>query len=164
MSAFRTVKGGDAALRDWDWFFVGAATIVIPPFIGAIAAFILAPLMKGAEPSGIMTLLAAFFIAQTVAPIVTIFAVPLAILVGIWALRLGWAGWAMSLLVPVVLIGLFMLVYAHMDTGYMPSEYVEPGLVFSFSGALHGLVMWLCLRWRRPDTLAPRQQSACDRQ
>lgn len=153
---FRTIKNGDRYLERWDWLVVGLIAIVVPPLIAFAlgATFLLLGQIEGVPV--IVDHVAGLFMAQVIAPIITILAMPFAILIGTWAARVGWAGWIMSILVPAGGIGLFMALYAQTNTGYTPMTYVQPALIFCFSGGLHGIVMWLALRWRRPEALARR--------
>lgn len=129
---------------------------MVPALIGLLLGLVVVPLLDDLEPRGVLHLLVAYLVGQSAAPFFTIFAVSVALLVGAWALRMGWAGHAMAVLLPVGVIGLFMLIYAQTETGYAPVTYFTPAMIFCFSGALHGLVMWHALRWRRPKAVGPR--------
>jgi hypothetical protein len=153
---FRTVKGGDALLQGWDIAWVGLATFVIPPLLGLLTALAIRDLNLVAEPLQPIAFVIYVLIAQTAAPIVTWFALPPALLLGRLALRHGWGGWALAIAVPTGLIAAFMAIYAQTDTGYAPIEYLDTTVIFAGSGAVHGLVMWLFLRWLRPAVVAPR--------
>ena len=156
MSPLRTVKRGDAHVTWTDYLVVGVLTILTPAVIGGLIALSLNGFMNSTGSAGSLGKIVAFLAGQSMAPVFTLFIVPIALLVGRLALRLGWAGWGMAIAVPVTLIALFMYLYAQTDTGYAPWVYVEPAQLFMLSGGLHGLVMWLALRWRRPAALGPR--------
>lgn len=155
MTLLRTTLGGDVHLQGWDSLRVGLATIIIPPLLGLLAAGALGLADPDAMPRWLQWPLAVL-VGQTVAPIVTVFITPVALLLGRAMMRRGWAGWGVATLLPAAICVVFMALYARTDTGYVPGAYTDVTAIFTASCVLHGAVMWLSLRLLRPAAVAPR--------
>ncbi len=89
------------------------------------------------------------------APFVGIYAVPAALLLGAWAMRLGFAGWAVALLASVFLPLAIGLIYQLLDP---TAAAIGAMLILSPIVALHALVLWCATRWIAPDTLLEADQ------
>ena len=149
----RTRQNGDAMLLRRDWLAVWIGTWFGPAIcLGLPAAFLLPYVDQHIAQTAVAPIVGLFF-AQLWAPVVGIVAVPLGLLIGLYLLRIGWAGWAISILLPMVLTGLVVCIYAFSGTGYSPGTYLITGVLFAASAALHGGFAWLILRLIRPESL-----------
>lgn len=156
MNAFRTLKGADQLLRFSDFAFVGLMTWLVPAVFGALIA-LGATLWQStsqnySDGAAVIGMIGGLLL---MAPLVTIFIVPVSLLVGAWARRLGWAGWGMAALIaafgPIPIVAL----YASAEPDPLRTLAVYSGAI-AVPALLHAAVMWSALRWKRPDVLAPR--------
>ncbi len=79
-----------------------------------------------------------------------IYAVPLALLLGAWAMRLGVAGWGAALLAAFFLPLGIGLIYQLLDP---TAAAIGAMLILSPIVALHAIVLWCATRWIAPDAL-----------
>jgi hypothetical protein len=150
MSALRTSRRGDLLLRGRDWFIVGIAGLILPPFLGiaiGTAGYLL--------PSTLGSFFGGFGGMLMISPLLTILLIPLGLMIGGFALRHGWAGWVIAVTVPTALtlavVGTFIP-----GSGYSWQSYAPQLAIFGGAAAIHAAVMWLTLRWRCPEALAAR--------
>lgn len=153
----RTRPDGHTELRVRDWVLVGLGTFLIPPIVGLLVGNLLNNVDSTGAPFSPIAALAGFLMAQAVAPVVSIIAVPFGLLTGAYLLKRGFAGWLVALLLPAAIVGLVVLAYSLTDTGYQPLSYLAPAAVFAASAGLHGIVAWLILRFLRPSALIAGQ-------
>ena len=155
MSAVRTVKNGQRYLERWDWLVVSCWAILIPSIVGFVFLQ-LTEMLNDAEilPSAILSILMSFGF-QAFAPVFTVFLVPVACFIALLFLKLGWAGWAIAVGLPLALVAAYLWGQVYNETAFSRSVYFEP-LIFLNAAMSHGLIMWLVLRWRRPEALAAR--------
>ena len=126
-----------------------AITALGPAMAGMVIAAISWPLLGLGESSFLEVIsVAAGMLA--LAPLVAIYTLPLAVLVGAWAPRLGYAGWGVALsaglCAPTLLGGLFQVLEP--TTGS-----IGVGLLLTPFVLVHALVMWVATRWLCPETL-----------
>ncbi|QQA44127.1 hypothetical protein [Pelagovum pacificum] len=128
-------------------------------FIAILLAFA-APLGLAVATSwvpGLVGVTSVFFLASFPA----ILLVPLGMGVGLLAMSRGLAGWASALLGGALAGWLFLFIVGSVNT---LGEARETGLAMralicligSPYGMVYAILLWLVLRWRRPEAVAPR--------
>lgn len=86
-------------------------------------------------------------------PFVGIFAVPAALLLGVWAMRLGIAGWGSALVASVFLPFALGAFYMLLDP---TAAAVVAVLILAPIVMLHAAFLWCATRWICPDALLPK--------
>lgn len=151
MTAFRTVRNGHRRTRWSDWVWTALATWLLPTVVGRLLL-----VSGGVDQPGVLLLrVQVIGIALVVAPLVTWFLVPIGLAIAALALRLGWAGWASTLLLALLFATVLMLAISLDD----PRDLVSRLMPLSFAidvTLLHAGLMWGSLRWLRPEALAAR--------
>ncbi|WP_179378851.1 hypothetical protein [Jannaschia marina] len=162
MTAFRTVKRGNLRLTGMDWLLAAVATWLVP---GALGGLLVLPLFAldalgwvdgggvgAGTPLGLVT---TFGVLLFMAPLVTIFIVPLALLLGNLALRIGYGGWGTALCVAALAPAPFIASYAVAEPDPLLTLLVYWG-IYAAPALVHAAVLWFTIRLRRPEAIAPR--------
>lgn len=123
--------------------------------MGYVIGGILDPL-EPMLPRPVMQIMA-YLAFQMAAPMISLLAVFPAMLLGSLALRIGWAGWIMSIALPAMIAGIVGICLGLVGDGQSAAKSHDFTALLVTSGAVHGITAWLLLRWRRPAALAPRR-------
>ncbi|MEX3014591.1 hypothetical protein [Gymnodinialimonas hymeniacidonis] len=97
-----------------------------------------------------LQVLGSFAGLAVMAPFVGLYAVPLALLIGAWAMRIGLAGRGVALLASVILPLGIGVIYQLLDP---TAAAIGAMLILSPVVALHAMALWCATRWIAPDTL-----------
>ncbi|MEM7488333.1 MAG: hypothetical protein AAF390_04325 [Pseudomonadota bacterium] len=87
------------------------------------------------------------------APMFGIVLVPLGLIACAVALRMGWAGWGTALLLPFCLLATVSALAA--GRGGIDTVVSSMAILYPIA-AFHAAALWLALRWRHPQAVAPR--------
>lgn len=137
------------AVTNTDYWIIGLITWLAPVFFALPAILVLGDSANGTGVAALDMVLV-YSGMMVLAPFVGIITVPLALIVGMQALRLGWAGWAMALGVSVlgpIAIGALYQVFDPTAAAVGAMLALSPVFV------VHGLVLWVATRLIRPEAL-----------
>ena len=84
------------------------------------------------------------------APVYGMLAVPLALLLGAWAMRFGVAGWVVAIATSLVMPGAIGAVYQALDP---TSAAIGSMLLLTPVVTVHAVLLWIATRWLAPDAL-----------
>ncbi len=151
---FFSRKKGDEVVLMTDLAIIGAITLFLPPSV----AYLILTLVGDTDDflSSMNTLgsiagpIAFLFVAS---PIFSIIALPVGIMMGLFALRRGIAGLGFAIFaaaLPFLAIAFLALIIPP------ASEFPLIMLAMAPFSMTYGAVMWFALRWRRPSALIER--------
>ena len=151
--AFRSRRFGHRHLRASHVIKIGLATLIGP---AAILMLVGLPfLLIGVQTDNAVLLAIGSTTGLAVmSPFFGIFAVPIALLSGAWAMRFGVAGWGIALLASCCLpvgIGALFQWFDPTTTAIRAMLLLTPIVV------LHAAVLWCATRWICPDALQAPQ-------
>lgn len=154
---FRSRRYGDRFLKARDVFLVGLVTWLTPALVGVLflgVTVLLPPTADFDSPWAIVGIAAGFLLFS---PIYGVVLVPLGLLLGAWAMRLGYAGWTSAvgsaILIPVGGGALFYLINPQ-------TEGIGIGLIIAPVVLVHALAMWSATRYFCPKSLMDPEASS----
>ncbi|PWK60701.1 hypothetical protein [Roseicyclus mahoneyensis] len=154
---FRSRRDGDRLLGGGQIVLIGLITWLAPALVGGSMILLITVLGMTTSPEPVAGVIGAYGGMLVLAPFVGIFVVPAALVVGMWALRLGVAGWASALIagtgVPLAVAGLI-------DWSDQTAAAVMAVIALTPVIVLHVLVLWSATRWLCPDALIPPAEGA----
>lgn len=147
---FRSRRFGHRLLAAQKVVLIGVITWLAPTLIGGL---IFALALYGYEPNNFdnpWTVVSTIGGMMLLAPLAGIMLVPLALLVGAWAMRFGVAGWATALIVAFLApLGIgFLMQWSDPTSGAIDAMFV-----FVPVSLVHGAIMWIATRWLCPEAL-----------
>lgn len=147
--AFRSRRFGYRQLRALHILKIGLITLVAP---AAVMAVIGLPFLVLGSYTNNETLLAlgSFTGLAVMSPFIGIYAVPVALLLGAWAMRFGIAGWGVAVLVTGLFPTAIGILFQLLDP---TAAAVGAMLILTPVVVLHGVVLWCATRWICPDAL-----------
>lgn len=150
--ALRSRPFGHRQLRAGQVIGIGLITWLGPAGLGALLVALTVPFAPAQNPGLLFEIIGGIGGLLVFAPIYGIMAVPLALLLGGWAMRFGVAGWAVALgtaaVLPAVIGGLYQL----MDP---TAAAIGSMLVLTPFVLIHAIILWLATRLIAPQALLP---------
>lgn len=147
--AFRSRRFGHRYLSASGIVWVGLSTIIVPPIL-LIALGLPFYFVGTAFENETVQAFSAFMGLGFVAPFVSIFATPFALLLGAWAMRFGYAGWAVALLAGFLLPIMIGALSQALDPS---TQAIGAMVLLSPIVLLHAAVLWVATRLFCPSAL-----------
>lgn len=150
---FRSRRFGHRQLRASHVIKIGFVTLLGPAVV--VILICLPLLLLGTRSDNeVWMVIGSFAGLAVMSPFVGIYAVPIALLLGAWAMRFGMAGWGIAVLVAALLpIGLGVIFQLLDPT----SAAIGAMLILAPVVMLHGVILWCATRWICPDALLTSQ-------
>lgn len=151
--AFRSRRFGHRQLRASHILKIGLITLLGPAVVMVLIClpFLLAGTRSENE---VWMTIGSFIGLAAMSPFVGIYAVPIALLLGAWAMRFGMAGWGVVVLVTGLLPTALGVIFQLLDP---TAAAVGAMLILTPIVMLHGAIMWCATRWICPDALRTPQ-------
>lgn len=152
---FRSRRFGHRRLRGNNVIAIGFLTVLMPPIFAAAILLPIALILDWGrwtfEISN-ASFLGEFAILVAYSPFVSFIAVPIALLLGAFALRIGFAGWGVALC--TALMRSALLGFGAMR-GVWSSDSVTATSMLAMISNFHAAAMWIATRRICPDALLP---------
>ncbi len=148
---FRSRKFGHRELRARQIIAIALITWLVPPLLGVVSVF-LGSLLDQGDPQGVLLGILAMGSLLLFAPFYGLMAVPLALLLGAWAMQFGFAGWTVAVGTSAVLPVLIGALYQALDP---TAAAMGAMLVLTPLVVIHAVILWLATRLIAPQSLLP---------